>query len=56
MTIGVLNRVCELADRNFNNTYKPDTAGKVFNLVPLPEIISEIMQVGPASKSVTNEV
>lgn len=55
MTIGVLNRVCELADRNFNNTYKPDTAGKVFSLVPLPEIISEIMQVGPASKSVTNE-
>lgn len=55
MTIGVLNRVCELADRNFNNTYKPETAGKVFSLVPLPEIISEIMQVGPASKSVTNE-
>lgn len=55
MTIGVLNRVCELADRNFNNTFKPDTAGQVFSLVPLPEIISEIMQVGPSSKSVVNE-
>ena len=55
LTIGVLNRVCELADRDFNSTFKPQTAGQVFSLVPLPEIISEILQVGPASKSVTNE-
>lgn len=55
MTIGVLNRVCELADRDFDNTFKPHTAGKVYSLVPLPEIISEIMNVGPASKSVTME-
>ncbi len=55
MTIGVLNRVCELADRNADNSFKPQTAGQVFSLVPLPEIISEIMQVGTASKSVTNE-
>lgn len=55
MTIGVLNRVCELADRDFNSTFKPDTAGQVYSLVPLPEIISEIMQVGPSSKSVTFE-
>ena len=55
LTIGVLNRVCELADRGCNNTFKPATAGQVFSLVPLPEIISEIMQVGPSSKSVTNE-
>ncbi len=55
LTIGVLNRVCELADRDFNSTFKPKTAGQVFSLVPLPEIISEILQVGPASKSVTKE-
>ena len=55
LTIGVLNRVCELADRGCNNSFKPATAGQVFSLVPLPEIISEIMQVGPSSKSVTNE-
>ena len=54
-TIGVLNRVCELADRPFNSEYKPSTAGKVFSLVPLAEILSEIMQVGTASKSVTLE-
>ncbi len=55
MTIGVLNRVCELADRDCNNTFKPATAGKVFSLVPLPEILSEIMQVGTSSKSVSLE-
>lgn len=54
LTIGVLYRVNELADRsgNFN---PPVTAGKVFSLVPLPEIISEIMQVGVSSKSVERE-
>ena len=55
MTIGVLNRVCELADRGCNNTFKPDTAGEVYSLVPLPEIISEILGVGPSAKSVTKE-
>lgn len=55
LTIGVLNRVCTLADRDCSSTYKPETAGEVFSLVPLPEILSEIMQVGPSSKSVTNE-
>lgn len=55
MTIGVLNRVCELADRTADSTFKPDNAGQVYSLVPLPEIISEILGVGPSSKSVTNE-
>lgn len=55
MTIGVLNRVCELADRGPDNTFRPNTAGQVYSLVPLPEIISEILGVGTASKSVTNE-
>lgn len=55
MTIGVLNRVCELADRTADSTFKPDNAGQVYSLVPLPEIISEILGVSPSSKSVTNE-
>lgn len=55
LTIGVLNRVCELADRPFDNTFAPDTAGKVFSLVPLQEILSEILGVGPSSKSVTRD-
>lgn len=55
LTIGVLNRVCELADRKADNIIKPAAAGEVFSLVPLPEIISEINGVGPQSKSVTCE-
>ena len=55
LTIGVLNRVCELADRPAGNLVVPKTAGKVFSLVPLPEILSEILQVGVSSKSVTLE-
>ncbi len=55
LTIGVLNRVNELADRAFDSDFIPETGGKVYSLVPLPEIVSEIMQVGPSSKSVVNE-
>ncbi len=51
MTIGVLNRVNELADRK-GKIAPPPKAGRVFSLVPLPEILSEIMQVGTSSKSV----
>ena len=54
LTIGVANRVYELSDRKGDVT-PPPTAGKVISLVPLPEILSEIMQVGPSSKSVTAE-
>ena len=52
LTIGVLNRVNELADRALGMTL-PKTAGKTFHLVPLCEILSEIMQVGASSKAVT---
>ena len=55
LTIGVLNRVCALADRSFDSTFKPATAGEVFSLVPLQEIIAEINCVGPQSKSVVTE-
>lgn len=54
LTIGVLSRVNELSDRKKITTL-PKTAGKVFSLVPLQEIISEIKGVGPSSKSVTTE-
>ena len=54
MTIGVSYRVNELADKKDLNTL-PKTAGKVYSLIPLQEIISEIMQVSASSKSVCNE-
>lgn len=54
MTIGVSYRVNELFDRKEIIT-PPSTAGKVFSLVPLQEIISEINGVGPSSKSVVYE-
>ena len=54
LTIGVLYRVNELSDRRGIVT-PPDTAGEVFSLVPLQEILSEIMHTGSASKSVVSE-
>ena len=54
MTIGVSYRVNELADKKDLNIL-PKTAGKVFSLIPLQEIVSEIMQVSATSKSVSNE-
>ena len=50
LTVGVLHRVAELADRP--DGYRPDGAADFNNLVPLAEIISEILSVGPKSKSV----
>jgi len=50
VTVGVLHRVAELADRP--DGYRPDGAADFNNLVPLAEIISEILLVGPKSKSV----
>ena len=55
LTIGVSYRVHELSDRPFNSDFKPQTGGKVYSLVPLQEIISEILQVGTSSKSVVTE-
>lgn len=54
LTIGVSYRVNELSDRKGDFT-PPATAGQVFSLVPLPEIISEILGVGVGSKSVVTE-
>jgi DNA helicase II / ATP-dependent DNA helicase PcrA len=51
-TVGVLHRVEALADRNEAEAKPPATAGRVASLVPLPEIIAEIVQSGHASKTV----
>lgn len=55
LTIGVNHRVNELSDRKGNIILPPTTAGQTFSLVPLQEILSEIMGVGPQSKSVTKD-
>jgi DNA helicase-2/ATP-dependent DNA helicase PcrA len=54
LTIGVLHRVAELADRPAG--YRPPGAPGFANLVQLRQIIGEIAGVGPASKKVAAEV
>ena len=51
LTVGVMHRVEDLADRP-EETAPPETAGTMQSLVPLPEILSEIHQVGAKSKRV----
>ena len=51
LTVGVMHRVEDLADRP-EETAPPETAGSMQSLVPLPEILSEIHQVGAKSKRV----
>lgn len=50
LTVGVLHRVAELADRQAG--IKSPTARGVWYIIPLVEIISEIIGVGPQSKAV----
>ncbi|MBW2165040.1 MAG: UvrD-helicase domain-containing protein [Deltaproteobacteria bacterium] len=50
LTLGVLYRVEELADRP--EGLKPEKSHLYYNLVPLAEILSEILNVGPKSKKV----
>jgi len=52
LTIGVEHRVEVLADRSEEEAAPPATAGTVTNLVPLPEILSEITRSGPTTKTV----
>jgi uncharacterized protein (TIGR00375 family) len=54
VTVGVAHRVEMLADRGEAEAVPPSTAGEVTSLVPLSEILSEIMRSGTASKAVTN--
>jgi DNA helicase-2/ATP-dependent DNA helicase PcrA len=54
LTIGVLHRVSELADRTPG--YRPAGTAGFINLVSLPEIVGEISGSGPKSKKVIAEV
>ena len=51
ITVGVMHRVEDLADRP-EDARPPETAGTMQSLIPLPEILSEILRVGPRSKKV----
>lgn len=53
LTVGVCHRVMELADRE-KPLYRDDSP-RVFSLIPLPELLSEIIGVGPASKKVMEQ-
>lgn len=53
VTVGVAHRVEALADRSEAETVPPATAGTVTSLVPLPEILSEIVGSGVGSKAVS---
>jgi len=52
LTIGVEHRVEVLADRSEAQALPPPTAGTVCNLVPLPEILSELTASGATSRTV----
>lgn len=53
ITIGVMNRVEQLADRK--EGYKPTNRPPFKSIVPLQEIIADAFGVGPNSKKVQNE-
>jgi len=48
LTVGVLNRVCQLSDRD-----SPQLSKDFTSLIPLPEVLSELLGCGPATKKVT---
>jgi DNA helicase II / ATP-dependent DNA helicase PcrA len=50
LTVGVLSRVMELADRDL--PHYPSAAPEVHSLVPLPELLGELLRVGPSSRRV----
>jgi ATP-dependent DNA helicase UvrD/PcrA len=52
LTIGVEHRVEVLADRSEQEAKPPATAGEVSNLVPLPEILSELTGNGVGTRTV----
>ncbi len=49
LTIGVLHRILDLADRE-----TPELSKDFFSLIPLPEILSELLSCGPSTKKVTS--
>ncbi len=54
VTVGVLYRVEELADRAAG--FKPNNAKQFYSLIPLPEVLSEILNVGPNTKTVNKKL
>ncbi|MGM0423389.1 MAG: UvrD-helicase domain-containing protein [Thermodesulfobacteriota bacterium] len=50
LTVGVLNRILGLADRE--NPKQPPGKPDFTSLIPLPEVLSEIMGFGPRTKTV----
>lgn len=52
VTVGVMHRIDTLADREEGEDIPLETAGDMQSLVPLPEVLSEIHQVGAKSKRV----
>lgn len=53
LTVGVCHRVLKLADRE-QPVYRDDSP-QVFSLIPLPEVLGEIIGAGPASKKVMEQ-
>lgn len=53
VTVGVMHRVEKLADRE--DGFKPENAPSYYSIIPLPEIISEVLKVGVNSKKVNKE-
>lgn len=53
MTIGVLSRVLDLADRQAPKF--PPGCPDVYSLIPLQEVLAELLGVGPGSKRVMNK-
>ncbi|SIN87853.1 UvrD-helicase domain-containing protein [Halodesulfovibrio marinisediminis] len=50
LTVGVLHRILSLADRDIPK--QPSKAGDFSSLIPLPELMSEVLGVGPKAKKV----
>ncbi len=53
VTIGVMHRVERLADRE--EGFRPEGAPPFYSVIPLHEIISEVLKAGVSSKKVKNE-
>lgn len=53
ITVGVMHRVEKLADRK--EGFKPKGSPFFHSIIPLSEIISEVLKVGPNSKAVDKE-
>ncbi len=53
LTIGVMHRVEKLADRE--NGFKPKGSPDFISIIPLPEIIAEVLKTGVNTKAVNKE-